>query len=138
MRSQRWSRRYVEADFKVRLYGCSRHENVQQTQHDDVANCDVGGKQQGSIVSRPRAPRRERVDAEGCRASDEDLDTVAGTFVRWGHAACARKNGTIKNGPSSGNRWGAARCESGPKKTLFWASPVIAVPGAARVPGRRR
>ena len=72
---------------------------MEQTQHDGVADSDVGDHQQGPIDPRPRAPRCERVDAEGGRASDEDLETAAGASVGWGHAACVRKNETSKMRP---------------------------------------
>jgi len=43
------------------------------------------------------------VDAECCRASYKNLETMAGTFVGWGHAAGVRKNGTTKKRPDFGS-----------------------------------
>ena len=68
---------------------------MKQTEDHHIAEREVRDQQQGPI-GRPRAPRRERVDAERRRASDQDLETMAGKFGGWGHAARARKNETIK------------------------------------------
>src|SRR4026209_2735541 len=88
-------------DFKSRNSNAnrSRRYGVQQAEYDCVAEREVGDHQQRAIVPRPRAPPRDRVNAKSCRASDDDFETVAGTFVRWGHAAGVRKNGTIKKRP---------------------------------------
>ena len=49
-------------DEKVRLK--ADPTGMKQTQHDGVADSDVGDQQQGPIDPRPRAPRGERVNAE--------------------------------------------------------------------------
>jgi len=66
-------------------------ERLQQTEYEYVADREVGDHEQRAIAPQRRTPCRKRVDAERGRASDEDLDPMAGPILRWTHAASAAR-----------------------------------------------